>query len=156
MTTIDLKPASDYRREQYGVLLESVTRHNVTSRGVHNPSHQHRVDVWQNKMRDDYEGQAEAYRDPRSGFTSSPYSFLLTAQASVISAHRVGEPDPEGEVLELGGIVRLTIHGFSIGWFQILNRPLHDPHLVPVDISTSASRQYYIDSGEYLERDLEA
>lgn len=156
MTSIDLRRESDYRRESYGVLLTSRTRHRVTGRGVHNPHHDHVVDVWENKMRDDYEGQAEAYKDPRGGFTERPYSFLLSPQASVIALNPIDDGLTQGDDLELGGIVRLTIEGFPIGWFQIMTERLQNPHLVPVDVETSASRQFYIDSGEYLERSLEA
>lgn len=156
MTTIDLRPASDYRRKHYGVLLESTTEHDVTGRGVHNRHHPHVVDVWQNKQRPDYSGQAEAYSDPRGGTTDQPYTFLLKARAVVIALNGPGPEQEPGETLALGDVVRLTVHGFSLGWFQIMNRPLHDPHLVPIDISTSASRQHYIDTGEYLDRDLES
>ncbi len=31
---IQVQPASDYDREQYGIVLESVTRHDVTGPGV--------------------------------------------------------------------------------------------------------------------------
>ena len=153
MTTIDLTAASDYQREHYGVLLESVTQHSVTGKGVHNRSHPHTVDVWANRL-EFADGRAECYLDPRGRATEAPYSFLLKAQAVVISINKIDRP-AQGDTLAIGDIVRLTVHGFSIGWFQIMALPLHDPHLVPVDVSTSASRQHYIDTGEYLERDLE-
>lgn len=154
--TIDLHHAGDSRRDNYGILLTSDTRHRVTGHGVHNPDHDHVVYVWENKIRDDYEGQAAAYRDPRGGFTERPYSFLLRPRANVIALNPIDDGLRQGPDLWLGGIVRLTIEGFPIGWFQVMAEPLHDPHLVPVDIETSASRQFYLDSGEYLERSLEA
>lgn len=154
MTTIDLRREGDYRRDTYGVLLTSKTRHRVTGRGVHNPHHDHTLDVWENKMRDDYEGQAEAYKDPRGGTTERRYSFLLSPHANVISARPLPEETTLGDPIEMGGVVQVSIEGFGIGWFQVMAKPLQNPHLIPVDIATSASRQFYIDSGEYLERDL--
>lgn len=154
MTNIDLRRESDYRRDTYGVLLTSKTRHRVTGRGVHNPHHDHTLDVWENKMRDDYAGQAEAYKDPRGGFTEARYSFLLSPHANVIALNPIDDGLEQGDDIALRDIVQVTIEGFSIGWFQVFAKPLQNPHLVPVDISTSASRQFFIDSGEYLERDL--
>ena len=145
--TIDLRREGDYRRDNYGVLLTSKTRHRVTGRGVHKPHHDHTLDVWENKMRDDYEGQAEAYKDPRGGFTEHRYSFLLSPHANVIALNPIDDGLTEGETITLGEIVQVSIEGFGIGWFQVFARPLHDPHLVPVDIATSARRQHYIDSG---------
>lgn len=153
MTTIDLTREQDYRRDNYGVLLTSKSRYDVVGKGVHNPHHRHSIDVWENQMRDDYEGQAEAYKDPMGRPTVDRYSFLLSPHASVIS-DRPTDRAPDGGAIEMGGLVQLKIEGFGIGWFQVMHRPSHDPHLVPVDIATSASRQFYIDSGEYLERDL--
>lgn len=153
MTDIDLKAASDYRRSNYGVLLESTTQHSVVGRGVHNRHHPHRLDVWANKA-DIVEGKP-CFIDPRNRPTEQPYSFLLSAQAVVISARRIGDEVEEGPDLAIGEVVRVTVHGLSLGWFQIRAQQLRDPILEPVDISTSASRQHYIDTGEYLERDLE-
>lgn len=153
MTIIDLRRESDYRRDSYGILLTSKTRHRIP--GAYNANHDHTLDVWENKVRDDYEGQAEVYKDPRGGFTERRYSFLLAPHANVIALHPLAEDTALGDDLELGGVVQVTIEGFSIGWFQVMAKRFHNPVLIPVDISTSASRQHYIDSGEYLERDIE-
>lgn len=154
MTTIDLRRESDYQRDNYGILLTSKTSHRVTGRGVHNPHHDHVLKVWENKMRDDYEGQAEAYKDPRGDFTERRYSFLLSPQANVISARPIATGFEPGGSITLGEIIQVSIEGFGIGWFQVFAGRLQNPHLVPVDIATSASSQCYIDTGEYLERDL--
>ena len=153
MTTIDLRREGDYRRETYGVLLTSKTRHRIP--GSYNANHDHVLDVWENKVRDDYEGQADTYKDPRGGFTHRRYSFLLAPGANVIALNPLPEDTTRGDDIELNGVVQVTIEGFSIGWFQVMGKRFNNPFLIPVDISTSASRQYYIDTGEYLERDIE-
>lgn len=152
MTTINLRPEASSRRT-HGVLLTSETRHRVTGDGVHNRSHDHQVDVWQNALTF-ADGRERCYVDPSGNETARTYSFLLSARPTMIARHRLGDEVETGDPLETGGLVRLAIAGFGIGWFQIMAQPLRDPILVPVDISTSASRQFYIDSGEYLERDL--
>lgn len=151
MTTIDLTRAAEHRREHYGVLLSSRTVHIME--GVHNSGYRHQLDVWENRI-EFADGREKCYLDPMGRATASRYSFLLAAQASVISLVQLAGPE-QGENLTVGDVVNLTIEGFSIGWFQIMARPLHDPHLIPVDISTSASRQHYIDTGEYLEREID-
>ena len=153
MTTIDLTRAAEHRREHYGILLTGRTEHRFVGPGIHNPHHRHQLDVWENRP-EFADGRAECYLDPKGKPTANRYSFLFSAQASVISATPVAVPDV-GEDLSLGEPVQLTIEGFSIGWFQIKAERYHDPHLVPVDVSTSASRQYYIDTGDYLEREID-
>lgn len=155
MTDIDLTRESDDRRDSYGVLLTSKEVFSVVGSGVHNPHHDHSVDVWENKIRPDYEGQELAYVDPRGKHTSTSHSFLMAPLPSVIAL----QADPTArrrasEALSLGDIVRLTVEGFPIGWFQVRARPLDNPYLVPVDIATNASQNYFVETGEYLERDL--
>lgn len=152
--TIHLQPA-DANSRSYGILMESTTRHAFGGRGIHNPSFDHRLDVWVNRRRDDYAGQAEAFRDPQGRMTAEPYSYLWKPEAVVIGLNPAPRPE-RGLGLALGDVVTLLIHGYSLGDFQIRARRTYDPHMVPVDTSSSASRQHYIETGDYLSPGEEA
>lgn len=143
---INLIPTDAYRRDTYGVILESESRHTVTGRGVHNPGYDHRIDVWENRPARDGSG---GLVDPHGKRTEDTYSYLLKACATVITARREVRP-PQGPTLKIGDVVRLKISGYSIGEYQIRAKMLHDPHLTLVDTASSASRQHFIDTGEYL------
>lgn len=148
---INLDPADAYRRENYGVLLTSQTTHRFTGRGIHNPSFSHCLDVWTNKVHPDPElrSSAKPYRDPHGHSTDQGFSFLWSAQASVISLSPIARA-PEGVTLQLGVVVTPLVHGYPLGDFQIRARRGYDPHLVQVDTASSASCQHFIDTGDYL------
>lgn len=146
MITINLTAGNEYRRNNYGILLVSETVHDIVGPRVHNPYSAHRLDVWENRPSVAHPGIVV---DPRGKQTTEPYTYLLSAQATVISAHRTAQP-VEGPELCLGQVVVLKVHGYSLGHFQIRALPLHDPHLVKIDHESSASVQHYIDTGDYL------
>jgi hypothetical protein len=155
MTEIDLTRESDDRRDSYGILLTSKEVFTMVGSGIHNPHHDHSLDVWENKIRPDYEGQELAYVDPRGKHTDASHSFLFSALATVISNERGARTRRRADrAYSPGDILRLTIEGFPIGWFQVRARPLDNPYLVPVDVATSASRQFFVETGDYLERSL--
>ena len=126
-TTIRLAAAPVYRSEHYGVIYESITQHDVTGPGVHNRHHPHRVDVWENRLdrRDREHGGTGQIVDPHGNVTTDRFSFLLSPQAVMITAHRRDDVAPQGETLRIGSLVRLP--GFGV--FRIAARPLHNPHL---------------------------
>lgn len=146
--TVDLEPASEYRRKSYGVLMQSVTEHDFSGPRIHNRHHGHRLDVWENRL--EYrDGRERCFLDPNGHGTAERYSYLWSAQATVISARPL-KRTPQGETLRVGDVVTLKIHGYVLGDFQVRALPLHDPHMVKVDTSSSASSQHYIETGEYL------
>lgn len=125
MNRIDLKPAVG-RRARYGIVYESTTVHPVTGRGVHNPAHHHRLDVWVNP----HAGPGE-YLDPDGNLTDQPMTMCLTAVASVISAPRVGDEVVRGPSLAVGETVEVSVGGeFKIGNFTVTAGNLRDPFLV--------------------------
>lgn len=129
--TINLGPEASSRREAYGVLLTSETRHTVTSgagKRVHNPHHPHRLDVWENRVEVPGSG---VFTDPSNRPTSERYSYLLSPLAVVISASHQSRA-PEGPTIAIGDRVELKVHGYSLGLFRVDARPLHDPHLTPI------------------------
>lgn len=131
--TIDLGPEASSRREAYGVLLTSETRHTVTSgagKRVHNPHHPHRLDVWENREHS-IGSKTAGYLDPSNRPTSERYSYLLSPLAVVISASHQSRV-PEGPTIAIGDRVELKVHGYSLGLFRVDARPLHDPHLTPI------------------------
>lgn len=146
--TIALQPAEAYYLS-YGILLESTTHHMFSGLGVHNPSFDHRLQVWQNRPANDGSGRL---RDPHGRTTDQAYSYLWTAVPSVI-ATQTEVPRSRGVSLEIGDVVDLQIHGYVIGTFQVRSRTAYDPHLVLVDTASSASRQHYIETGCYLTPD---
>lgn len=135
-TTINLQPASPYRGETYGVLLESETQHDVTGPGVHNRHHPHRLDVWEHRRRYN-DGDEVLWVDPHGNPTKARYSYLLSARPVVIAARPV-DRTPEGPALAIGDVVTLAIHGYELGQFRVTARPLADPVLVPL---TEAERE---------------
>lgn len=148
--TVDLKDAGDYRRDNYGVLMESVTRHTVTGKGVHNRGYNHRVDIWENRPSRARDADPSVIVDPHGNPTAERYSYLLKAEAGVIAAHPY-EREPQGADLAPGDVLTLRIYGYDLGDFQIrVTRAFHDPELVLVDTASSASVQHYIDTGDYL------
>lgn len=146
---IDLIEA-DANRQSYGILMVSATDHDFTGRGIHNRHHTHTLQVWQNKANPGAEGGARCFMSPHGTPTSDRYSFEWSPNATVIALRQIGPRPTIGEALQLGDVVDLRVHGYSLGTFQCRARPLHNPHMVKVDTSSSASRQHYIDTGEYL------
>jgi hypothetical protein len=146
--TVNLVPGEAYYRDAYGIVLKSETEHVFAGRGIHNNGLGHVLQVWDNSVRPSQDGSGQLV-DPSGNATSERYSYLWSAQASVIALHPQAR-DPRGESLTLGDLVVLQISGYEIGEFQCRARSLHNPHMVKVDTSSSASRQHYIDTGEYL------
>jgi hypothetical protein len=131
-TRVDLLPAGDYRRDQYGVLLVSHTEHDVKGRGVHNPHHPHQIEVWENRPGKFRGADPDVLVSPVDNQpTDEQYTVLLSPRAVVISAHP-GEQTPQGATLYLGDVVELAIHGYVIGTYRIDARPHHNPHLTRV------------------------
>lgn len=133
MTThrINLRPDADDRRDSYGVLLVSEQVHRVTGRGVHNPHHNHEIQVWENRPSKargaDPDVKVTPYGDP----TEEDYTFTTSAQATVISAHRLGNERTEGDTLAIGDVLELAVNGYVLGRFVLTAKSLHDPILVP-------------------------
>lgn len=115
MQKIEMKPASEYRRVEYGVLFVSKTLHDMTGKNVHNRHFPHKIEVWLNKN-----GQ-----DPYGNPTTSELTFLTSAQ-SIMIANTPVERDPQGPDLVIGEVIELE--GF--GNFTVTNKSLHDPILV--------------------------
>jgi len=158
MTTysLDLVPASDYDRASYGILLTSATQHDFTGRGIHNPHHRHTLQVWDNSRRPNREAEGaagQAYLDPQHQPTDQRYSFRWSPHANVISLHQVDVLPAVGPTLRLGDVLTLNIHGYVIGEIQCRARSLQNPHGVLVDTASSASRQHFIETGEYIEQE---
>ena len=146
--TVNLVPGEPYYRDAYGIILKSETEHVFAGRGVHNNGLDHVLQVWDNTVRPAKDGSGQM-TDPSGFRTTERYSFLWSAQATVIALHPQARA-PRGESLTLGDLVVLQISGYEIGEFQCRAHSLHNPHLVRVDTASSASRQHYIDTGEYL------
>jgi len=138
---------STYYRDQYGILLVSETEHVFSGPGIHNQGTPHVLQVWDNTARP-AKGLGKLV-SPTGDLTSERYSFLWSPQVTII-AIQPQESRPRRESLTLGDLVVLEILGFEIGEFQVRARSLHNPHMVKVDTSSSASRQHYIDTGEYI------
>lgn len=124
MVTINMISAP-MNRQHYGIRLVSETEHKVTGRGVHNPSHMHTVEVWENGA------WGNPDTDPRGLPFTEPYTYLMSPQSITIST-MVTEPVAEGETLALGQVVELQRNGRTLGMFRIDADPLHNPHLTAV------------------------
>jgi len=146
--TVDLVEGDPYYRDSYGIVLVSETQHTFAGRGVHNQGLRHVLQVWDNTVRPAKDGSGLLI-GPRGENTSDRYSFRWSPQMTIIAL----QPHPQGTqgpALTLGDLVTLRILGFEIGTFQCRAKPFDNPHMVKVDTSSSASRQHYIDTGEYL------
>jgi hypothetical protein len=140
MITIDLIPASDYYTEHYGQLFESVTRHTVTGKNVHNRSFPHRIAVWDNTRRPNTDPTRRVdgrpvgegrYVDPFGRGTDADRSFLLSAQSIVIAATPTERPE-RGETLTVGDTVQLRYpDGTVSGPMTVTSGFLADPGLIP-------------------------
>lgn len=146
--TVDLVEA-DANRKSYGILMVSATDHDFTGRGIHNRHHTHTLQVWENRL-EFADGRAACYLDPQGLPSEERYSFLWSPNATVIALRQVGPVRTIGQSLALGDVVTLKVHGYDLGDFQCRARSLHNPHMVKVDTAGSASRQHYIDTGDYL------
>lgn len=117
MTTIPMIPASDYRREHYGILYESV--HVYQTNESHSPT---RVVVWDNTHRVNPDpggpvkygemgplptGGDGKYIDPNNKATDAERTILLSTESTVITAQRNGTGHPDsGQVWALGVTIR--------------------------------------------------
>lgn len=136
---IELAPATEYRRDTYGVMLTSATVHMFTGTRVHNPHHTHTLDVWDNSVRTivgehpdcGADCQGPTYVDPSGQNTTERYSYVFNPNATVLSAHP-GTPTPYGAELSIGDTVELTLHGVVIATIVIAAKSLDNPHGVRV------------------------
>lgn len=130
---INLKAASQDRRESYGLLFESETLHSMTGPGLHNRSFPHRIQVWiskRSKRTDDLARTDEpVYRSCDGAITERGVLAFRTSAESVMIASTPVQRDPQGPTLRTGQVIELS--GF--GLFRITAKALHDPVLVPVD-----------------------
>lgn len=117
-TTIELQPASEYRRNSYGILFESVKTYTIAGRDVHNSGSQHKIEVWFNR---------KPGIDPNGRSTTDQITVLTSAQAVMIAGTPVDRPERGGE-LRPGDEVELR--GF--GTYRVVTRWLCDPELVRV------------------------
>lgn len=146
---IIVEPATGRDRTGYGITHRSVGTVRMTGKGIHNPSHAHTLNVWDNTGRPNLhngqpvrfvgqygktEGGNGAYMCPNGRATDSALSLLFSAEATVISAHRSGFERPATPVtLALGDTVTVAdTDGNVIGRFTVAAKPLHNPHLEPV------------------------
>lgn len=129
--TINLRPTATYRRDNYGVLLESETVHDMTGSGLHNRHHPHRIEVWENRPSKVHGADPDVLVTPHGDPTEERYTILTSAQAVVIS-DPPQQRDVEGPVLAVGSRVALAVNGFEIGEYVIHPAPLRDPVLLPL------------------------
>ena len=107
MMVLNMIPADDYDRENYGVTWQSAGTVDVTGSGVHNRHHAHRVYVKGNGAR-----------------------VTLDAQVTVIAATPVDRPVHLGTVA-IGDVIGLRF-GAHVSEYVVTSRPFADPILVPV------------------------
>jgi hypothetical protein len=150
MPTVHIIDLVEADSNDYGILLQSKTVHRFVGKGVHNPSFDHLLQVWQNRPSRARGADLNRVVDPHGRPTNEFYSYMFSAIPSVISLVPRGPQPEHGVTLELGAVVTLRIHGYVIGIFQVRAQVAHDPHLVLIDMESSASRQHYIDTGYYL------
>jgi hypothetical protein len=129
-TRIDLKPADDYRRDNYGVLLESETLHTMSGRGVHNRSFNHEIQVWENRPSKVTVADPDQLVTPHGQPTEERYHFQTKAVPTVLTAWKE-ERQEQGPGLAVGDQVELYVQGFSIGTFTVTAGVLRDPILLP-------------------------
>lgn len=121
---IALQATDPYRSQSYGVVFESTSTHHFTSR-VHNPHHDHSIEVWVNRANRD--GQLI---DPFGNPTEDAVTVTTSPHATVIALAKLPSRFVRGEELAVGDTVELTLDGRLFGIFEIAARPLHNPHLV--------------------------
>lgn len=131
-TRIDLKPDTDYRRDNYGVLLVSETLHTMSGRGVHNRSFNHEIEVWENRPAKWNGADPDQLVTPHGEPTEERYTFLTKAVPTVITAWPE-ERQEQGPGLAVGDQVELYVHGLSIGTFTVTAGVLRDPILLKAD-----------------------
>jgi hypothetical protein len=125
--TIKLRPASDYRRKEYGVLFESEGTYSVTGKGVHNRHFPHRVEIWTSRP-SKVPAHEGAWRAPTGALVDGPeLSFVLNAESMAICANPAMNTPADVGALAIGDTVELE--GF--GRFVVTAKPLHDPTLIP-------------------------
>lgn len=122
MTIIHMATAND-NSQSYGIRLVSISLHRITGKGIHNPSFNHKLQVWENG----------AYGDPKTDPYGKPFteafSYLWSAVPSVISAHPQ-KADILGPTLAVGDGITLMIGGYPIGDFVLTAGRWTDPYLV--------------------------
>ncbi len=160
MTTalISLAPGSDYDRERYGITHHSTHVFRVTGKGVHNRSHPHRVQVWDNTLRPntdpdrltEFTGRVGpgAYLDPQGKGTDSPITVTTSAEAvAVTNDGRTTGTEASGQVwapetVAIGDFVALVYpDGTMSDPYRLTARPLGDSGLTPVTVLTPELRR---------------
>lgn len=129
---IAMSPASDYRRDNYGVLLESDTIHTVTGAGVHNRHHGHVLEVWENRPSRANGADPAVLVDPFGRPTEDRYTVILAAKATVIAARPTGDEKADGTVIALGDHVTLTVAGFPTHTYRVQAGRMTDPVAVRI------------------------
>jgi hypothetical protein len=148
-TIIVIGEADAYDREHYGITGRSVGTYYVTGPNVHNRHHAHQINVWDNTVRPNRtqgepvryvgnygmkSGGPGKYRDPNGNDTDAATSVLMSAQASVITAHAALRPTPAVGTLTVGDVVTLVDGvGRLIGTYRVTSKMLSDPYLAPID-----------------------
>jgi hypothetical protein len=175
---ITLLPGSDYDRERYGITHRSEHVYRVAGKGVHNRSHPHRIQVWDNTVRPnsdpdrltEFTGRVGpgAYIDPQGKGTDDPITVTTSAESiAITNSGRNTGTEPSGQVyapqtLTIGDYVVLT---YPDGWlsqpYVLTARPLGDPGLAPLATAhvkpelrqaVRAARQFSDESSTELER----
>lgn len=150
-TIIDLRAATAYEADSYGITARSSYVYLITGKGLHNRNSPHRITVWDNTVRPNpHPGQTRwtefgqiggdgQYLDPNNKGTDEPVSVTTSAEATVITAHGANTgTEASGQVyadetLTVGETVRLRHpDGTLSGPYVVTTRPLADPDLVPV------------------------
>lgn len=141
---IELLESDTYNGEHYGITHRSRYVYHVTGPKLHNPSAPHRLKVWDNTRRqnnapDEYAPNRGkpgpgAYLNPDGKGTDEAASFLLSAEATVITntgtvaSGQVYAP----ETLKVGGFVVLRYPGGRLSDpYRVTPRFLADPELTP-------------------------
>jgi hypothetical protein len=126
---IDLADAGDYRRDSYGLLMESTTAHMIAGRDVHNRGFRHLIQVWENRPSKARGADPDQLVTPHGDPTTERYSVTTSPQATIISARPDPTRVPDGPALAIDQEVELRVHGYSIGVFAIRSKFLHNPVL---------------------------
>jgi hypothetical protein len=148
MVTIEMSYA-DSNAQSYGIMFESKYVHTV--KGSRNREYPHRIKIWANMFRKNPHpgeirytdfgsiGGEGKYLDPQNRGTDEPVSVLMSAEAIVITnsgsnTGTIASGQVYGEDLAMGDTVTLKLPNGTIhGPYVIEARPLHDPHLTPVE-----------------------
>lgn len=122
MTTINMIIGNE-NNQSYGIRLVSESLHRITGKGIHNPSFNHKLQIWENGAY----GNPET--DPHGNPFTEPWSYLWSAVPSVISAHPM-KRDILGPTLAVGEEITLKVGGYPLGDFILTAGRWMDPYLV--------------------------